>query len=223
MKVRDFLVLKPTEEKIFNLLQKNRFLSVSEISKKLNIARTSIYNSLNTLNRKKITIKDGFLYSLCDNKYIKCEFKQNDSLSQINNFFEELLNLKKGEVIYSIETDEEIKSLFNDRINFLNWQKKISNKGIILKGIGSLKALHYFKLALSNNENNAIKDRSGSARFLNEPLSGNCTLIVFKESTVFLSRAKKFFYRIDNSFIANFLKVVIDRIYLDSKYEKSFR
>lgn len=223
MKKRDLLILKPTEERIFELLQKNKQLSVSEISRILNIARTSIYNSIGTLIKKNIIIKDDFFYSLCSNSYSKHDFKQDNPLVAINKFFEELLNLKKGEIIYSIETDEEIKSLFNNRNNFLNWQKKISEKAIILKGVGSLNALQYFKQTLSNNENEVIKTRSGSARFFDEPLLGSCTLVMVKDSVVFLSRAKKFFYRIDNQYIACFLKEIIDRIYTELEYRTTHK
>ena len=218
MRKRDFLVLKPTEERIFGLLQKSKQLSVSEISKKLNIARTSIYNSLGSLIKKNIIIKDNFLYSLRDNSYSKHEFIQNNPLIAIDSFFDELLSLKKGDIIYSIETDEEIKFLFNNRNSFLNWQKKISAKEVILKGIGSLSALQYFKQALSNDENSVIKTRSGSARFIDEPLSGSCTLVIIKDSVVFLSRSKRFFNRIDNHYIAGFLKDVVDRIYTELDY-----
>ncbi len=223
MKKREFLVLKPTEEKIFYLLQKNGCLSVSEISNMLNIARTSIYNSLGTLIEKKIIIKNNFQYSLYNKSYSKHEFKQNNPLIAINDFFNELLNLKKSDIIYSVETDEEIKYLFNSKNNFLNWQKKITEKAIVLKGIGSLSALQYFKQALSNDENDVVRTRSGSARFFNEPLLGNCTLVIVKNSVVFLSRTKKFFFRIDNQYIANFLKEIVDKIYTDLEYKKVYR
>ncbi len=223
METKDFLVLKPTEEKVFNLLQKNKQLSVSEISRILNIARTSIYNSLDTLMKKNIIIKDEFFYSLCSNSYSKHDFKQDNPLVAINKFFEELLNLKKGEIIYSIETDEEIKSIFNNRNTFLNWQKKISEKSIILKGVGSLRALHHFRQTLSNKENEVIKTRSGSARFFNQPLLGSCTIVTFKDSVVFLSRSKRFFYRIDNQYIAFFLKDIIGRIYTGLEYKATHK
>ena len=40
-----------------------------------------------------------------------------------------------------------------------------------------------------------IKSRSGSARFTDKPLEGYCNIILFRDSIIFASRVKDYFFR----------------------------
>ena len=220
MKSKAFIVLKPTEERIVTLLQKYNTLSISEMSKKIAIARTSIYNSLSSLCRKDIVVKNNFLYSLKDGELRKLDITKENSSEKIDKLLNELCNLKRGEIIYSIESDAEIRELFNNKSDFMRWQKKLVNRGIVLKGIGSINALNYFKNRINTDDRIIIKKRSGSARFFGESLDGYCSLVVFRETIVFMSKVKKYFYRIDNYFVSQFFRDIINRVYQNQEYKK---
>lgn len=220
MKLDSFLVLKPTEERVFSLLQKHSSLSISEISKRLSLSRTSIYNSLESLQDKNIIFKNCFLYSLQDSKLAEYHFNDVDVFKKISNLLNELTELKMGEIVYSIETDAEIKALFGNKNELMKWQKSIADKGVVLKGIASTDALIFLKNKTNPIEQTIFKERSGSARFSSESLPGNCTLVVFRNTTVFMSRSEKYFYRINNAFVSEFIRQIFDKIYLGLEYKK---
>lgn len=220
MKSNTFLVLKPTEERILLLLQKEDHLTVSSISKKLKLSRTSIYNSLESLRKKDIVSKADFIYSLKNKELVKYPIDIDTPHKKIEDLLEEIAEQKRGEIIYSIETDAEIKELFKDRNSFEKWQRKITNNEIVLKGVGSVAALDFFKKMTNDNDRKILGRRSGSARFLKEPLSGYCVLVVFKNSIVFMSRVKKYFYRIDDVYISEFMKSIVDQIYMNQEHRR---
>ncbi len=218
LKSSEYLVLTSTEEKIVFLLEsQHKKMSISEISKEVQLARSSIYRSIRSLINKEVVIKEQFKYFLTldglvqSKKYV---FKE-----KIEDLLKEMLSLKKGEIIYSIESDEEIEYLFKKEKGLLNWQKNIADKGIVLKGIGSIRALSFFRSIQSKNLNAQIKRRSGSARFIVETLSGPCILVSFRSSIIFFSRKNKYFYRIDDINVSRFIQIVIETLYLNLQYE----
>lgn len=130
--------------------------------------------------------------------------------------------MQKGEIIYSIESDEEIEYFLEIEKGLPEWQKTIADRGIVLKGIGSSKALSLFRNILNKNLGSQIKRRSGSARFMAETLSGPCILVSFHDSVVFFSRKNKYFYRIDDANIARFIQAIIEALYLSLQYKPLF-
>lgn len=126
---------------------------------------------------------------------------------------EELLTLKKGEIIYSIESDEEIRELLGNREELMRWQKTIAKKKIVLKGIGTNNALRTLRAMASTELMKHISKRSGAARFTDENIKGICVLVSFRDSVVFFSRKRSFFYRIDDSEVSKFVQSVIDLLY----------
>jgi predicted transcriptional regulator len=208
--IKEFLILDKTEGFIVDTLsQKGEGLSVTKISESIKLARTSIYNSLEKLIGNKIIEKRGFLYSLIDDKMKKYEPALTDPIKAIADCMNEITLLKKGDVIYSIESDNEISELFKNRKDFLNWQRKVVKRGIIFKGVGSNQALDSFRLKLDDGLVKIINERSGSSRFTDSPLHGHCTIVVFENSVVFFSRVKKYFYRIDDEYVSGFIKTIV--------------
>ncbi len=213
-----YLVLTPTEEKIVWFLgaQKNPS-SISHISREIGLARTSIYNAINSLIKKRLVRKNGFKYNLITK--LKSEDGDYNEKNKINALLDELLELKKGEIIYSIESDGEIEYLLNEEGGAVEWQKTIANKGIVLKGIGSTEALKFFKDNKNKELDNEIKRRSGTARFIEDPLSGYCNIVSFRNSVIFFSRKKNYFYRINNEHVAKFVQIIMESFYLKLEYK----
>ena len=208
--LKEFLVLDSTEESIVVLLLKeNKSLSVSDISKGINLARTSIYNALNKMLQKQIVKKNGFRYSISDKKINKHTTQKTSTAQSIKECLNEITRLKKGEIVYSIESDGEINELFKDKRDFIDWQKKVSQRGIVFKGIGSKIALQKFRINLNEEMIKNIKSRSGSARFTDKPLEGYCNIILFRDSIIFASRVKDYFFRIDDNNISDFMKNIV--------------
>lgn len=208
--INEFLILGKTEGLIVNTLsQKGEGLSVSKISESIKLARTSIYNSLDRLMENNVIKKRGFLYFLQDGKMKKYEPAMTDPIRAIADCMNEIALLKKDTIVYSIESDREIDELFKNRQDFLNWQRKVVRRGVIFKGVGSNQALNSFRLRLDDNLGKIINERSGSARFTDSILHGHCTILVFENSTVFFSRVKKYYYRIDDEYPSEFIKTII--------------
>lgn len=215
---REYVVLTPTEEKVVRILERNKkSMSISEISKKAKLARTSIYLSTQSLIHKKIVRKNKFEYSLTSSDLMQSE--KYDAERKIEKLLQEMLIFKRGEIIYSIESDEEIEYLLKVEAGLPKWQKTVADKGIVLKGIGSTKALSLFRNMQDVFLGSELKRRSGSARFMVEQLSGPCMLVSFHSSVIFFSRKNKYFYRIDDASIARFVQAVIETLYLNLQYK----
>ena len=218
--IHNYLILTPTEERTLRFLGSQKHgASISEISRAINLARTSIYSAVNLLVKKKVLVRKGFAYELVDKQWQSYEQKITGPKKQIETLMHEMLQLKEGEIIYSIESDEEIKELFKSRTDFLSWQKVVAEKGIVIKGIGTKNALAFFRSMLDDNLSKTIKKRSGSSRLTDDAIAGPCTLVSFKNSTIFFSRGKNFFYRIDDSNVARFSQSIIDLLYNTMEYQ----
>lgn len=215
----EYLVLTPTEEKIVQFLKARKNGSIiSQISREINLARTSIYNSINSLIEKNLVNKSGFRYSLLITE-LKFIGKNCNEKDKINALLKELLELNSGEIIYSIESDEEIRYLLNKHAGLVEWQKAVVKKGIVLKGIGSMEALRFFKNNKNKELDSEIRHRSGAARFIEGYIPSSCVVISFRSSVIFFSREKSYFYRINNKYIAKFIQNIIETLYLKLKYK----
>lgn len=209
----EYLVLGPTEALVVQALRKNKDgLSVSEISRSIRLARTSIYKVTAPLIKRAIIKKEKFRYILCNQLHEK-SFKNNSPPDQIHSLLQELLRLEKGEIIYSIESNEEIRELFKAPEELLDWQKTIAERGIVLKGIGTENSLDIFRTLANAELTEWVKKRSGSARFTHQNIGAACTLVSFRNSVIFFSRKKGLFYRIDNSEVAKFVQSTTDLLF----------
>lgn len=214
-----YIVLTPAEERVVRCLalQKNG-LSVSSVSRKLHLARTSIYNAVRSLAKKRLIAKNEFLYTLVSGTPILHERTRENPKKRTKELLAEILELQTGEVLYSVESDEEIKELFRSEKELLNWQKIIAAKGIVLKGIGSSDTLKFVR-SLDDEMKREMKKRSGAARFTEDSIKGACVLVSFRNSVVFFSRVKNYFYRIDDAFVASFVQGLIDSFYETLRYQ----
>ncbi len=203
-----------TEQKILEILSTQKEMSISQLALKIKISRTSIYSALKKLLTKKLIVKDGYNYGLNKNITPSPLSVYTDSNILIEKLMKELLTLKKGEIIYSIEADSEIKTLVKDKNWFLKWQNTIVKNGIILKGVGSNNGLLLLKNILNEKEKSKIKERSGSARFIPTEINTHINLVVFRNSTVLFSRKLNIFQRIDNKNISDTFRIIIDSLYL---------
>lgn len=211
---KNYFVLNPTEDKIVKTLSSRLAgLSISELSHAIGLARTSIYNATHILMQKNLVKKNGFKYTPAHPLLQIKSPQEKTPREQIEALMQELLKLKRGEIIYSIESDEEIKELFRSKKELLDWQKAVAKKGIVLKGVGSTNALDFFRTMLDPVLQREIKKRSGAARFTHSNIKGSCALVSFRDSVIFFSRAKNFFFRIDNPNVAKFTQGIMDSLY----------
>lgn len=211
---KSYLILTPTEGRIVELLsQELGGLSVSVLAERLKLARTSVYSALDKLIIKRLVTRKWFVYTLTDSGLQSRPMRSNNPQMSIEMFTKELLGSKKGEVIYSVESEEELKELFKSRKEFLDWQRAAIKKGIVLKGIGTARALDTFRALLDEQIKGIIKKRSGAARFTEQNLRGACSLIVFRDSVVFMSRSKNLFYRIVDHEVAIFTQDILELLY----------
>ncbi len=209
-----------TERAIVMSLGRNVQMTVSDLSKKIKIARTSVYSGLKKLMSKDLVIKKGSVYFLNKNAFpMQNEQVVVSTSMQIENLMKELLHLKAREVIYSIESDDDLALLIQDRRWFTKWQKEIARRGIVLKGIGSDVGLRLFKNLLNSNEKTILQKRSGSARFVPFEITNKPNFIVFRDSVVFFSRRLNIFERIDNQNIADLCKTILDFVFVTGKGE----
>lgn len=216
--ITPYLVFSKTQAKIVSYLnEKDGGSSISEISKNIKLARTSIYSSIEELVKNSVLVKEKYIYSLVG--HFKLD-KKLDFDVQIRSLMKEILSLKKGEIVYSIESKEEIRELFQDKKWLQKWQETVAQKEIVLKGIGDISSLEEFLTNLDESIKTKIEKRSGSARFSKENIKGPCVLVSYLETTVFYSRKKKFFYRIDNKYIAIFIQSILESYYNQSEYIK---
>ncbi len=218
--MKDYFVLTPTEDLVVKTLGMHADgLSVSTISEKVRLARTSIYSALSSLSRKQLVSRKGFVYSLASQLREKT-LETTSASEQIRAFMDELLELKKGEVIYSIESDEEIKELFKTPKELMHWQKTIAKKKIVLKGIGTKNAVRILQTMASTELLKQLGKRSGAARVTSDAIRATCTLVSFRDSVVFFSRKRDFFYRIDDTEVAKFVQSIIDLLYNHLEYQR---
>lgn len=210
----NYLVLTSTEDRVLRFLTSQQHgASISNISQAISLARTSIYNSVRSLIKKNLVIKEGYAYMTTSDKWQPYVDNIKTPKEHIKALTREMLGLKQGEIIYSIESDEEIRELFKSRKELLFWQNAVAEKGIVLKGVGTKKALSFFQSMLDSSLHKAIMKRSGSPRLTGDTIQGPCVLVSFQTSVIFFSRSKNFFYRIDNAYVAHFSQSVIDLLY----------
>ena len=214
-----YLAVTPTEEKVLRyLLSAEKQASISEIARAVNLTRTSIYNAITSLKAKGLIAQQGFLYSIVSSQLQKYSKKSTAPREQIKALLSEVLTLQRGEVVYSVESDEEIQWLLKNEQGLPEWQKAIAKKGVVLKSIGSTGMLKVFQSIISKELGAHIKQRSGAARFTGEPLLGTCTLVAFRDSVIFFSRKKAFFFRIDNPDAAILIKSSLELLYAQLRY-----
>lgn len=211
--LKQYIPLGDTEAAVVNILLKVNGASISCLSEKIGLARTSIYNAVRKLTNKGMVAKKDFLYFLSDRNIEKHTTQKQTPLSDIDNLMKEISNLRGGEIVYSVESDEEIRELFTHKNDLLQWQKKVARNRIVLKGIGSMVGLQYFQSMIDREMVKEIKQRSGSGRFSETPISGYCTIISFRQSVIFLSRKKQYYYRVDNEHVAAVVQKIIDLLY----------
>jgi len=215
-----YLVLSPTEEAVVRALTKRPALSISRLGNEIGLARTSIYAAVRSLTKKHIVIRDEFLYSLQTSLREKAVPTVPTAQDQIDALMKEMLGLDSGEIIRSIESDEEIRELFKDSDAFLHWQKIVTKRKIVLKGIGTKNALRMIQTLAPAEAIRHIRKRSGAARVTTENISGACVLISFRQSTIFFSRKRQIFYRINDAGTAHFTQSIIDMLYSHLEYQK---
>ncbi|MDO9399509.1 MAG: hypothetical protein Q7T79_02390 [bacterium] len=231
------------ESKIIEYVVDNGYGSITLFSKYLGVARASIYKLVKILSKRGIlnTVKKGKrtffemnndfnLLEIYENVYKKLEKIKKIRLNSkqknfflpkdIHSFLEIALQMKRGEIIYSIETSEDVKFLFEDKEWNLKWQEKASRKGIVLKGIGTIGGVKFFEQGkIIGTLLEILKKRSGSARILPNELNFPLSIVSFKNFTGFFSRSKDILYTIHDENIAKTIQAILDFVYEQSNYK----
>lgn len=212
--LNSYLVLSPTEAKALRFVGARKLgATVSDISRDVKLARTSIYNAVRSLEAKQLLKREGFRYHVLNSLTTYQEQCTQGVPKRIDDVLSEILKLKKGEVVYSIESDDEISALLECDAGLPDWQKAVADKGIVLKGIGSTEALSLFQARIGDAARHEIEKRSGAARFTDDMLEGSGVLLTFEKTLVVFSRHRDYFYRIDDSDVAQFIQSIVELLY----------
>lgn len=242
------LGLSDKEIRVYFSLINSKSLNISELSKTTRIKRTGLYYILPSLLKKGLAQKEiigkRFYYSIGEidsyaeevlsagirlKKFVSENRKTNFKLKvevatkkeQISKMINKTLQLKKGEIIRSIESPMSIKITGN---NFFGtnkyWQKLCAEKGIVLKGVSlesSLKNLLEFwqKEVLKN-----MTDRGVSSKLLkdSELPNFNISIAVYQDTTLIFLLQNNVAISIKNQDISDSFKDLIDLIYSQGKY-----
>lgn len=242
------LGLSNKEIRVYYSLINSESLSISELSKATRIKRTGLYYVLPGLLKKGLAQKEiigkRFYYSVGEIdsyaedmfsagtrlKKLASESKKNKEVfkvevatkkEQIAKMINKALQLKKGEIIRSIESPESVEITGN---NFFGtnkyWQKLCTEKGIVLKGVGlesSLKNLLeiWQKEVLKN-----MTDRSASPRLLEDSKmpNFNISIVAYQDTTLILLLQNNVAISIKNQNTSDSFKDLIDLAYSQGKY-----
>ncbi|MFA6227461.1 MAG: hypothetical protein WC631_03225 [Candidatus Paceibacterota bacterium] len=235
------------EAEIISVIYKNGHANILSLSKDIGLARPSIYSAVKDLTARRVLSKkkkgkrivfvinkDFDIRSLYQetskqiSESLNLPVKKNSDsglmpyFKDLNGFLDLALKLKRGEVIYSIETPEDIDVLLkNTEKEWLkHWQETVARKGIVLKGISSPTGLDIFKKSLGNLSE-ILKKRSGSARFISD-IKIQTSIVSFKDYICFFNRRNKKFVVIKDETIATTMQSIIDFIYNISEYKNLF-
>lgn len=243
------LGLSDKEISIYTSLLRYGKLNVSELAKKTRIKRTGLYYVLPNLLDKgliKKTIKGKRLYySISDpNDFIEklhtntsnlkkelSEFKIEKDTSvecevligkqQMSRAINSILKLKKGDIVYSIEGSPYFHAMIGSYIGTAkHWQRICTEKGIVLKGVGTKDAL---KILMENTPKNLLKymtNRSVSPRIFedSELPNFNISLIAYANVTIIFLLQNDTAISIKNKTVSDSFKSLIDFIYLRGQH-----
>ncbi|MCC7004883.1 hypothetical protein IT397_03130 [Candidatus Nomurabacteria bacterium] len=228
-------------------LIKERKLSIFALSRLMKISRPSIYLIINSLLKRKVVSPINFgkrtIYGLHKNFDLGSLYKTSiyeinkipelnkiktsdieilPTFSNLNEFLDLALKLTRGEVVYSIETPEDINDLFSKTsISWLKqWQSKIARKGIVLKGLSNPKGLDVFQKS-AKKLFELLSKRSGSARFLEE-LEVRMSVVSFRDYVCFFSRSKNKFFVIKDSDLSVTIQSILDFVFNLSEYKNIY-
>lgn len=242
------LGLSNKEIRVYCILINSESLNISELSKITGIKRTGLYYILPNLLKKGLAQKNiigkRFYYSAGEFdsyaedilsvgarlKKFASEKKKNNNepkievatkKEQIAKMINKTLQLKRGEIIRSIESPKSTKLIAN---NFFGtnkyWQKSCTEKGIVLKGVGlksSLKnLLEFWQEEVLKN----MTDRSVSPSLLedNELPNFNISIVAYQDTTIIFLLQNSVAISIKNQNISDSFKDLIDLIYSQGKY-----
>lgn len=229
-------------EMIAYLLDKKE-LSISSLSHLMRLARPSIYLIADLLVKRHVIaprkkgkrvyygISKHFnlnsLYRTAlneTNKILKLspvkvsDINTTPTFKTLNEFLNLALRLKRGEIIYSVETPEDIAELFSGKYSnwVKRWQTEVAKKGVVLKGMSNPRGLEIFNKT-SKNMLDLLSKRSGSARFLND-LEVRTSIVSFGDYLCFFSRKRNDFVVIKDQNIAVTIQSILDFLYSLSEY-----
>lgn len=242
------LGLSDKEIRVYANLINSKPLNISELSKATGIKRTGLYYILPGLLKRglaqKVVLGKRFYYSAseldsyADNllsagarikKYASkiINYKKEFSVEvatqkeQLADLINKTLQLKKGEIIRSIESPQSIEIIGNNFVGTSKyWQKLCGEKGIVLKGVGmesSLKNLldMWPKEVLKNMTN-----RSVSPKIINDNDLPNfkISIIAYEDTTLIFLLQNNIAISIKNQDISDSFKDLIDSVYSQGRY-----
>lgn len=244
------LGLSNKEIRVYCNLINSKSLNISELSKATRIKRTGLYYILPSLLKKGLAQKEiigkRFYYSAGefdsyaedilsagtrlkkfasenkkDNREPKIKIEVATKKEQIAKMINKTLQLKRGEIIRSIESPESIKLVAN---NFFGtnkyWQRSCTEKGIVLKGVGLESSLKNLLEIWQKEVLNNMTDRSVSPSFLedSELPNFNISIVTYQDTTLIFLLQNNVAISIKNQNVSDSFKDLIDLIYSQGKY-----
>lgn len=242
------LGLSNKEIRVYVNILNSEPLNISELSKITGVKRTGLYYILPGLFKKglvqKIILGKRFhysandIYSYADSlisagtrlKKIASETKKDKKefqlevatkKEQLAKMINKTLQLKKGEIIRSIESPQSVETVGNDFVGTNKyWQRLCTEKGIVLKGVGmesSLKNLLdiWPKKVLKNMTN-----RSVSPKIIKDSDLPNfkISIIAYQDTTLIFLIQNNVAISIKNQEISDSFKDLIDLVYSQGRY-----
>lgn len=242
------LGLSEKEIRIYGNLLNSENLNISELSKATGIKRTGLYYILPGLLKKGLVQKTVFgkrYYYEADEiesyaekllsagtrlkkfaserKNPKDEVKVEVATKkeQIAKMINKVLQLKKGEIIRSIESPKSVEIAGN---NFFGtnkyWQRICTKKGIILKGVGMESSLKNLLETWQKGVLKNMTDRSASPSLLkdSELPNFNISIIAYQDTTLIFSLQNNVAVSIKNQNVSDSFKDLIDLAYSQGRY-----
>lgn len=242
------LGLSDKEIRVYFSLLNSKSLNISDLSKATGIKRTGLYYILPNLLKRRLIQKviEGkrFYYSTSEldsyaedlltsgmrlKKFASERKKPKDEIKvevaikkeQVAKIINKVLQIKKGEIIRSIESPDSVKITGNKFFGTNKyWQRLCTEKGIILKGVGmesSLKnLLEFWQRGVLKN----MTDRRVSPKIISDEILPNfkISIIAYQDTTLIFLLQNNVAISIKNQNVSDSFKDLIDLVYSQGKY-----
>lgn len=240
--------LSDKEIHVYFSLLNSKSLNISELSKETGIKRTGLYYILPDLLKRGLVQKtlEGkrFYYSAnefesyaedlllagmrlkkfaSESKKSKVEVKVEVATKkeQIAKMINKVLQIKKGEIVRSIESPDSVK-ITGDNFFGTNkyWQRLCTEKGIVLKGVGMESSLKNLLEIWPKEVLKNMTNRSVSPKIIGDEILPNfkISIVTYQDTTLIFLLQNNVAISIKSQDVSDGFKDLVDLVYSQGKY-----